>query len=156
MSTLSAKGMKALLIPEKPFGIRIKLEEGAYKPVREHADDAGLDLRSMDTRTLFPHSMETLRTGVHVELPPGTAGILVSKSGLNSNYGITTTGLIDEGYTGEIMVTMINNSDLHYKVLAGDKISQLVIVPVLRPELEYVDEISGGDRGNSGFGSTGR
>lgn len=136
--------------------MRVKLDEGAYEPVRAHYTDAGLDIRSMETKTIFPRSSETFRTGVHVELPKGTAGILISKSGLNVMNDITSTGLIDENYTGEVLVKLYNHGDTHYKVRAGDKISQLVIVPVYYEPVEIVDEIQGGDRGDNGFGSTGR
>lgn len=136
--------------------MRVKLDEGAYEPVRAHYTDAGLDIRAMETKTIFPRSAETFRTGVHVELPRGTAGILISKSGLNVMNDITSTGLIDESYSGEIRVKLYNHGDTHYKVRAGDKISQLVIVPVYYEPVEIVDEIQGGDRGDHGFGSTGR
>lgn len=136
--------------------MRVKLDEGAYEPVRAHYTDAGLDIRSRETKTIFPHSAEVFHTGVHIELPKGTAGVLVSKSGLNVMSDITSTGLLDEGYTGEVHVKLYNHGDHHYKVRAGDKISQLVIVPVYYEPVEIVDEIQGGDRGDNGFGSTGR
>lgn len=136
--------------------MRIKLDVGAYEPVRGHSTDAGLDIRSRETKTIFPHSSEVFKTGVHVELPSGTAGVLISKSGLNTMSDITSTGLVDDGYTGEIVVKLYNHGDNHYKVRAGDKITQLVIVPVLYEPVEVVDEITGGERGDNGFGSTGR
>lgn len=136
--------------------MRVKLDLGAYEPVRGHSTDAGLDIRSRETRVIFPHDSEVFHTGVHIELPEHTAGVLVSKSGLNTKHDITSTGLVDEGYDGEIVVKLYNHGDSHYKVRAGDKISQLVVVPVLYEDVEIVDEISGGERGNDGFGSTGR
>ena len=81
--------------------MRVTLDEGAYPPTRAHATDAGLDLRTPCDVMLPPGASATVGTGVHVELPPGTCGLIVSKSGLNLR-GITTTGLIDEGYTGEV------------------------------------------------------
>ena len=93
---------------------------------------------------------------MHVELPPGTAGLLVSKSGLNVKHDITSTGLIDEGYAGEIVVKLHNHGFDDYVVRAGDKISQLVVVPVIYEGVEIVDEIEGGERNADGFGSTGR
>lgn len=136
--------------------MRVKLDDGAYEPVRGHSTDAGLDIRSRETKTIYPHSSEVFHTGVHIELYEHTAGLLVSKSGLNTLNDITSTGLIDEGYDGEIVVKLYNHGDTHYKVRAGDKISQLVVVPVCYPEIEIVDEIEGGERGDNGFGSTGR
>ena len=135
--------------------MRIKLDNGAYAPVRAHDTDAGLDLRAPH-KTIVPRGGATvIHTGVHVELPPGTCGIMISKSGLNVNHGLISTGLIDEGYSGEIVVKLYNHSKVSYVVRAGDKIAQLVIVPVLYEPVEIVEEITGGARGENGFGSTG-
>ena len=82
--------------------------------------------------------------------------LIVSKSGLNVKYGITSTGLIDEGYTGAIRVRLYNKSPEDYQIHIGDKISQLVVIPVLYEPVEIVDAIEGGERGDNGFGSTGR
>ena len=103
------------------------------------------------------HGYRTFRTGVHIQLPHGTAGVLVSKSGLYTKCGISSTGLIDEGFTGEIKVCLINNSEDGYEVQAGDKISQLVIIPVCYGDVVRVDELDGGtERGDNGFGSSGK
>ena len=136
--------------------MRVKLDRGAMAPTRAHDTDAGLDLYAAERVTVPPHGFAVVRTGTHVELPEGCAGLLVSKSGLCSRYGITTTGLIDEGFTGEILVTMFNQWDREYYVRQHDKVSQLVVIPVRYEPVEIADEISGGDRGDKGFGSTGR
>lgn len=137
--------------------MNIYVEKGAYMPDRAHKTDAGLDIRSRETRLVKAHSSALLHTGLHVQLPHGTAGLLVSKSGLNVEYGITSTGLIDEGYTGEIMVKLYNHSDENYLVHAGDKISQLVIIPVLYEDIHFVDSLDENtDRGDKGFGSSGK
>ena len=137
--------------------MKIKLDAGAFPPVREHETDAGLDLRAMWGEIVPAKESATFHTGVHVQLPRGTCGILVSKSGLNTKHGITSTGLIDEGYTGEIIVKLYNHGGYDYDVHAGDKISQLVIVPVLYEDIEVVDDFNQvTDRGSHGFGSTGR
>ena len=134
-----------------------KLDEGAYKPERAHKQDAGIDLRARKSQIVRAHGSAVFQTGVHVQLPPGTAGLLVSKSGLNVKHHITSTGLIDEGYTGEIIVKLDNSGEDDYLVNAGDKISQLVVFPVWHdPLIEIVDEIDGGERDADGFGSTGR
>lgn len=136
--------------------MKIKLDAGAYTPTRSHATDAGLDIKSRTTQVV-PHGRSaTFRTGVHVELPPNTAGIVIAKSGLNVLHDLTSTGLIDEGYTGEIIVKLYNHGERDYLVQAGDKISQLVVVPVLYEDIEIVNELSKSERGNGGFGSTGR
>ena len=137
--------------------MNIYVETGAYVPKRAHKTDAGLDIRSKETRFVLAHSSAIFHTGLHVQLPHGTAGLLVSKSGLNVKHGITSTGLIDEGYTGEIMVKLYNHSDSDYLVNAGDKISQLVVIPVLYEDIQFknfLDENT--ERGDHGFGSSGK
>jgi dUTP pyrophosphatase len=136
--------------------MKIKLDEGAYMPTRAHDTDAGLDIRSPVRRVVWSRSREVIDTGVHVEIPAGYVGMLKSRSGLMCKHGITSEGTIDAGYTGSIAVCLINTSDEPYTVEAGDKISQLVVVPCLIEEPELVDEIASGDRGEKGFGSTGR
>lgn len=137
--------------------MKIKLEPGAFEPVRAHPTDAGLDIRAMYGTCVYAGHSEVIRTGIHVQLPPGTAGLLVSKSGLMVKHDITSTGLIDESYSGEIVVKLFNHGHSDYAVHAGDKVTQLVVVPVLYEAVEIVDEIERtGDRGEDGFGSTGR
>ena len=137
--------------------MKIILDEGAKMPTRAHADDAGLDLYSRENRVIFPHSSATFDTGVHVEIPRGYAGMIKSKSGLNVKYGLTSEGVLDCGYTGSIRVKLYNHSAEAYTVAAGDKISQLVIMPIVAPELELVKDFgTETERGANGFGSTGR
>lgn len=137
--------------------MNIYVEKGAYVPERAHKTDAGLDIRSRETRLVWAHSGTLFHTGLHVQLPHRTAGLLVSKSGLNVNHGITSTGLIDEGYTGEIMVKLYNHSDTNYLVNAGDKISQLVVIPVIYEDIHIVDSLNENtERGDKGFGSSGK
>lgn len=136
--------------------MKIKLDPGAIQPTRAHDTDAGLDLYALEDRIIEAKGDATFKTGVHVQLPHGCVGLLVSKSGLNVKHGITSTGLIDEGYSGEITVKLYNHGGRDYTIRKGDKISQLVILPVLYEPVEIVDEIDGGERGDAGFGSTGR
>lgn len=136
--------------------MRIELDPGAKMPTRAHATDAGLDLYAMETQIVLARDSAKFDTGVHIELPAGTVGMLKSKSGLNVNHGITSEGVIDVGYTGSICVKLYNHSGHDYTVNAGDKISQLVIMPILTPELEVVDELTETERGAGGFGSTGK
>ena len=135
--------------------MKIKLDEGAYPLERAHPTDAGLDIRTPKDFWLRPGGSEVIHTGVHVQLPPGTAGLIVSKSGLNVKNDITSTGLIDEGYTGEIVVKLYNHGSDDLFMYDGEKISQLVVIPVIYEDVEIVDEIAGGPRGDAGFGSTG-
>lgn len=136
--------------------MKITLDKGAKMPTRAHSTDAGLDLYAMDTQIVPAKESAVFDTGVHVELPEGTAGLLKSKSGLNTKHGITSEGVIDVGYTGSIVAKLYNHSGTDYKVNAGDKITQLVIVPILTPELELVESLGETERGNKGFGSTGK
>ena len=137
--------------------MRILLDDGAFAPVRAHKTDAGLDIRAKSDAVVRAGQSMTFHTGVHVELPPGTCGLLVSKSGLNVRHDITSTGLIDEGYTGEIVVKLINHGFEDYQVRAGDKISQMVVIPIWHdPVIEIVDDLPETGRGNNGFGSSGR
>lgn len=131
------------------------LDEGAIMPVRAHETDAGIDLFSRETTEIMPHHSQVFDTGVHVELPPGTVGMIKSKSGLNVKFGLVSEGVIDEGYTGSVVVKIYNHSDDVYVVNKGDKLTQLVVIPVMYVDLELVDELDKTDRGNNGFGSTG-
>lgn len=136
--------------------MKIKLDENAFMPIRAHETDAGLDLRSPIGVLVPAWGSAMIDTGVHIELPKNTAGFLKSKSGLNVKHGITSEGVIDVGYTGSIAVKLYNNTEEDYLVQRGDKISQLVILPILTPQLEEVDELESTERGDGGFGSTGR
>lgn len=136
--------------------MEIMLDNGAYMPSRGHKTDAGLDLRTPKTVTVPAYGNAIVDTGVHVSLPNGCAGLLVSKSGLNVKHNITSTGLIDEGYTGSIVVKLYNNGSEDHEFEAGDKITQLVVIPVVCEPLEQVTAFLPSDRGSNGFGSTGR
>lgn len=132
------------------------LDNGAYMPSRSHEIDAGLDLRTPKAVIVPAYESVSVDTGVHVALPHGCAGLLVSESGLNAKHGITSTGLIDEGYTGSIVVNLYNNKGEDYAFESGDKISQLVVIPVVYEPLEQVSVFNVTERGDNGFGSTGR
>ena len=136
--------------------MRIMLDDGAIMPNRAHSTDAGLDLFARETKVVPAKGSAIFDTGVHVELPPNTVGELKSKSGLNVKHGLTSEGVIDVGYTGSIVVKLYNHSDSDYTVNAGDKITQLVIKPIIIPDLEIVDSLEDTERGSNGFGSSGR
>ena len=136
--------------------MRVKLDSGAIMPTRAFETDAGLDLYSPFYEYIPPHGSVTIDTGVHIELPRNTVGMVKSRSGLNVKHGIQSEGVIDVGYTGSIKVKLYNHSVNGYIVDKGDKISQLVILPILTPDLELVEELEETERGNGGFGSTGR
>lgn len=136
--------------------MKVVLDKGAYMPVRAHKDDAGLDLRSPDTFIVKAGKSLKIDSGVHVEIPAGYVGFLKAKSGLNVKYGITCTGVIDAGYTGPIVVKLYNNGSDDVLFERGDKITQLVILPIVCPDLVQVDRLEDTERGDAGFGSTGR
>ena len=136
--------------------MKVVLDTGACVPTRAHAADAGLDIKTPVSFTLESGKSIVIDTGVHIQLPPGTVGMLKSKSGLNTKYGIVCEGVIDEGYTGSIRARLCNTGPDTVKFNAGDKITQLVILPVIRPVIEIVDSLEETERGNCGFGSTGR
>lgn len=125
-------------------------------PIRAHVKDAGIDLITPIDFFVPAHGYAFVDTGMHVELPESTRGHICSKSGLNRDHGITTDGTIDEGYTGSVGITVHNDSDLPYMFKRGQKVAQLVVEPILRPQLVLAQSISGDERGDNGFGSTGR
>ena len=146
--------------------MKIMLDEGAKMPTRAHPWDAGLDLYTPRIEWVprcyvtvdddIGVGEVTIDTGVHVEIPEGYVGLIKSKSGLNVKHGLTAEGVIDAHYTGSICVKLYNHTPIEHHFDAGDKIAQLVIVPCLLPELELVDKLEETDRGDNGFGSTGR
>lgn len=136
--------------------VKLDTDKGALLPVRAHGTDAGADILSPRSFLLAARSSAIIRTGVHVELPPNTVGMLKSKSGLNIFHDIVGEGVIDEGFTNEIVVKLYNLGDIPYEFERGNKLIQLVVMPVHYPDIVQVDEIDGGERGDAGYGSTGR
>jgi dUTP pyrophosphatase len=137
--------------------MKIMLDKGAYMPTKAHKDDAGFDLRTPGDVIVPARGSAIIDTGVHIELPKKTTGFLKSKSGLNMKYGIVSDGVIDVGYTGSIRAKLYNHSDAEYMFLKGDKITQLVILPIITPKkLKVVGKFKERGRGNNGFGSSGR
>lgn len=136
--------------------MKIKLDPGAYMPERAYKYDAGLDIRSRENKTVPAGGSAVFDTGVHVQIPIGCVGLLESKSGLNVNHDITSDGVIDAGFGGAIKVKLYNYGAVDYHVHIGDKISQLLIVPVILVDCELVQHFDAGERGDNGFGSTGR
>lgn len=139
-----------------PAEVSIMLDDHAFPPVREHELDAGLDLRSPSSVKVPAHGSAVIDTGVHILIPRGYAGFLKSKSGLNVKHNITSDGTIDAGYTGSITVKLYNHGEEDYYVKGGDKVSQLVIQQVCCPRLNLVNKMPETERGDNGFGSTGK
>lgn len=140
--------------------MKVVLDPGAFMPERAYEHDAGYDLRTPIDFDLHPaddmgDGWKVIDTGVHMEIPVGYAGFVKSKSGLNVRDSITSDGLIDAGYTGSIHVKLYNHGSVWRHFKRGDKISQIVIVSIITPELELVESLPETERGSAGFGSTG-
>lgn len=129
---------------------------------RAHSGDAGFDLRSTDTDARMYGGINYWRafsTGVSVAIPDGHVGLVCPRSGLAAKHGVTVVnapGVIDPGYRGEVKVLLMNLGERHYWVKTGDRIAQLVVVPLFSGEAVQVDSLDETDRGVGGFGSTGR
>lgn len=134
----------------------VVLDDGALLPARAHDTDAGYDLFSPRTGVVPAHGSAIFDTGVHIAIPKGYCGLICAKSGLNVKEGILSTGLIDSGYSGSVRVKLYNLSDVPYFVRKGDKISQIMFLPIDTPTLKIVDSLEPTERGDNGFGSTGR
>lgn len=142
---------------KKELRIKFKLDEGAYAPEKAHEWDAGFDLRTPKVVTVAADGWAEVDTGIHVAIPKGYVGFLKSKSGLLMRNGIRTgEGVIDAGYTGSIVVKVYCKDHFGYTFAKGDKLTQLVILPIPEVEMVHVEEIDGGERGDNGFGSTGK
>ena len=122
---------------------------------------AGLDIYTPKAVIAYPRSAITVDTGLHIEIPKGYVGFLKSKSGLNVRNNITGDGVIDAGYTGSIVVKLYNNGDDMHLFAAGDKLIQLVLLPIVTPDITEVGSINefygeNTERGDTGFGASGR
>jgi dUTP diphosphatase len=137
------------------------LRTGARPPARARPEDAGYDLCCVEAFSLWPGVRATVPTGVAVALPAGVAGLVLPRSGLAARHGISVVnapGLIDPSYRGEIRVVLVNLGDARFEAAAGDRIAQLLLVPFVLPDTAVVAELppSLDDRGENGFGSSGR
>lgn len=134
--------------------LKVMLDDFAIRPARAYPDDAGLDIYTPKYIIVPAGGSITVNTGVHVAIPRGYVGMLKSTSGLNVKFGLTNEGVIDSGYTGAINVKLYNHSDRDVPLIIGRKISQLVILPIITPEIQIVDSLPETPRGDNGFGST--
>lgn len=135
------------------------LLSGAHIPEYAHPGDAGADLIAGETVVLGPGERATVGTGSAIALPDGYVAFVVPRSGLAAKHGITvvnTPGTVDAGYRGEIRVILLNTDRAEpYTITAGDRIAQLVVLPVARARFVPVERLPGSHRGEGGFGSTG-
>ena len=135
--------------------LKVVIDSGANIPTRAHKNDAGLDLYTAKGGWIFPKCRKTFGTGLHALIPAGYVGMLTSKSGMMAK-GITSRGTIDSGYTGEIRAVLFNHSWKFVRIKPHQKITQLVILPIIRPDVEWVDSLEETERGSNGFGSSGK
>jgi dUTP pyrophosphatase len=137
-----------------------RLKAGATLPTRAHEGDAGLDLYACEAAHLGPGERWSVGTGIAVEIPAGHAGLVLPRSGLARKHGIAVVnspGLIDSGYRGEIGVLLLNTDPAEiFRVELGDRIAQLVIVPIAIAEPVEAEALAESVRGEGGFGSSGR
>ena len=138
--------------------IDIKLDEGAIMPTKAHPTDAAFDLYFNGESVGIRHGdSKLLNTGIYMSIPRGYCGIIKSRSGLSVKHGIDVgAGVIDSGYRGEIKVLIRNHGDKITFIEHGERIAQLMIVPVPQVEFNQVDNLDEADRGDNGFGSSGK
>ena len=152
------------LRPRKPHDLPtqisfLKLDSELPTPGHAHPGDGGVDLYARETVRLDPEGWAMVPTGIAVAIPVGFAGLVVPRSGLAARLRVGVVngpGLVDAGYRGEIKVILINHGPEPLELQRGERIAQLVVVPVVEQEFVEVDELPGSMRGEGGFGSTGR
>ncbi len=121
------------------------------------AGDAGFDLYTSETVIVDPGQKVVIKTGIAMEIPEGHVGLIWDKSGLSVKHGLKTFGgVIDSGYRGEVAVAVINLSHVPYTFEAGHRVAQMLIQKVETATFEIVDELSDSERGDTGFGSSGK
>ena len=141
----------------KNFQIKL-LTEFAIIPKKQHVLDIGYDLHSSVDIKLASKKVTLVKTAISISLPKDVGGFVLPRSGLSSNHLITlinSPGLIDPGYTGELIVPLINHAEKNYKIKRGDRIAQLVFINVQNIEFEVVNNHIDSERSDKGFGSTG-
>ena len=140
--------------------IKIKRSEETkdlQMPSYAHEGDAGMDIVSAEAITIDSDERVSVPTGLYFEIPDGYVGLVWEKSGLAFKHGIKTcSGVLDSGYRGELKICLLNTSDTPYTFERGDRVAQLLIQKIERPDIEVVDELSDTSRGEGGFGSTGK
>jgi dUTP pyrophosphatase len=137
-----------------------RLSPDARMPTRSYDADAGFDLYAAEAATLRSGQRASVRTGIAVEVPERHAGLVLPRSGLAAEHGIALAnapGLIDSGYRGEVRILLLNTDPDHdFEIAPGDRIAQLLIVRIEAPDVVEVEELEPSERGERGFGSSGR
>jgi dUTP pyrophosphatase len=137
----------------------VKLNDKATLPTRAHDNDAGLDLYAAEPARLAPGARVSVGTGLAVQIPDGAGGLVLPRSGMALKHGVTLVnapGLIDPGYRGEVRVLLLNTDpSLEFQVSPGDRIAQLLLVPVAHATPLQAAALDESTRGEGGFGSSG-
>ncbi len=136
----------------------VLLNKNAKIPEKQHELDIGYDIFSIQEYTLSTKKITRIHTGVKIELPPNMGGFILPRSGLASKHSITSInspGLVDPGYTGELIIPLINHSNKEYTLEKGERFAQLVIINVENVSFNLVKKLKNTDRSDKGFGSTG-
>lgn len=144
--------------PTSTVVVPLHLRDGGARPQYAKPGDAGADLASIEDLVLVPGGRALVRTGVAVAVPPGHVGLVNPRSGLAARHGVgivNAPGTIDSGYRGEILVNLVNLGSEDVAIRRGDRIAQLLIVPVVQAEFLPVDSLPDSDRGETGHGSSG-
>lgn len=139
--------------------VRFRTDPLVVLPTRAHADDAGWDLRASRPVNVPSGAIRLVPTGIYVDLPAGTYGMICSRSGLVAKYGVAVAnapGIIDSGYTGEILVALVNHGRSPYNVEPGDRVAQIVFGRVDLVTVVGGDTLEDDSRGSGGHGSSGR
>lgn len=137
----------------------LRLDPALPLPRQTHPGDAGVDLHARQSATLAPGERTLIPTGIAVAIPKGYVGLVCPRSGLAMRHGISVVnapGVVDSGYRGELQVIAVNLGDETVTLLRGDRIAQLVVVPLTNPSFDEVTELPASSRGEDGFGSSGR
>lgn len=139
--------------------MKIKVLDKNCIPTKAHSIDAGFDLKAREDVSIFPQDTEFIPMGVCIEIPVGFVGLLFPRSSISKTplRMANSVGVIDSGFAGEIQVPLYNTSDVEIRDIDKyERIAQLVIVPLADVSLEIVEELDDTERGEGGFGSTGR
>ncbi|SDL61755.1 dUTP diphosphatase [Halarsenatibacter silvermanii] len=136
-----------------------RLDDEIPLPDYQHAGDAGMDIYSAESKTLAPGERGLVMTGLKVAVPEYHAGFVYPRSGLALDEGVTVLnadGVIDPGYRGEVGVLLINHGQSEFEIKKGDRIAQLIVQKVEEVEWKEVEKLSRSERGEGGFGHTGK
>ena len=139
--------------------VRVKLLSAqARVPAKAHSGDAGWDIFASEAAAVGPGETKIIKTGIALEIPSGWYGQIKSRSGLGAKGLIVTAGVVDSGYRGEVGVVVVNGNrgpDGSFSFMPGDKIAQMVFLPLPDVEINLTEALNGSARGHGGFGSTG-